>query len=133
LQAGSPAKDAGGALTIVAVADTGSGTSLVVSDAGYFQDGTYAPTGTIFADWIAVGTVGNIVSISSINYSTNTITLANSITRKDNDPVWLYKKSDGARVLYGTAPDAGAYEVIQASSPSDPSAPTNLRIITEVP
>jgi hypothetical protein len=126
LQSGSPAINAGGALTTVAVADTGSGTSLILSDASYFQDGTYAPSGTVQADWIAVGTVSNIVQISSINYSTNTITLANSISRNNNDPVWLYKKSDGARVLYGSAPDAGAYEFSQTGAPS---APKNRRFI----
>jgi hypothetical protein len=133
LQAGSPAKDAGGALTTVANADTGSGTSLVVSDAGYFQDGTFAPPGTVQADWIAVGTVSNTVQISSINFSTNIITLANSVSRSDGQSVWPYKKSDGARVLYGTAPDAGAYEVPQAYSPSAPLPPTILRIVLEVP
>lgn len=127
LQAGSPAINAGGALTTVATADTGSGTSLVLADARYFQDGTYAPAGTVSADWIAVGTVSNVVQISSINYSTNTITLANSISRNGNDPVWLFKKSDGVQVLYGSAPDAGAYEFQQTDGP--PSAPRNLRII----
>jgi len=128
LQSGSPAINTGGALTTVAVADTGSGTSLMVSDGRYFQDGTYAPSGTVQADWIAVGTVSNVVQISSINYSTNTITLANSISRNDNDPVWLYKKSDGALVLYGSAPDAGAYEFFQTEGEA-PLAPRNLRII----
>ena len=124
LQSGSPAIDQGGALTTVATADTGTGNSLVVEDARYFQDGSYGPPGTIDADWIAVGTLGNAVQISSI--SGNTIALANSITRNDNDPVWLYKKSDGVQVLYGSAPDAGAYEHGQAQAPS---APRNLRII----
>lgn len=126
LQSGSPAIDAGGPLTTVA--DTGSGTSLIVDDAGYFQDGTWGPSyADIEADWIAVGPLGNVVQISSINYSTNTITLASSITRNDGDPVWLYKKSDGTQVLYGSAPDAGAYEFSQMEVA--PSAPTNLRII----
>jgi hypothetical protein len=110
LQAASPAINAGGALTTIAAADTGSGTSLVVSDAGYFQDGTFAPSGTVQADWIAVGTSGNAVQISSIDYSTNTLILAAPLSRSVNDPVWLYKKSDGVRVLYDSAPDAGAYE-----------------------
>jgi hypothetical protein len=127
LQESSPVIDQGGALTTVAVADIGSGTSLVVSDAGYFQDGSYAPSGTVFADWIAVGTVSNVVQMSSINYSTNTITLANSISRNDNDPVWLYKKSDGVQVLHGSAPDPGAYEFPQTDEA--PSPPKNLRII----
>jgi hypothetical protein len=130
LQANSPAIDAGGALTTVAAADAGSGLSLVVSDARYFQDGTYAPPGTVQADWIAVGTVSNVAQISSIDYSTNTITLANAIKRNDGDAVWLYKKSDGVRVLYGAAPDAGAYEYPDTVAPATPSAPTNLRVVT---
>jgi len=65
-------------------------------------------------------------SIASINYSTNTITLANAISRSDGNSVWLYKKSDGVRVLYGSAPDAGAYEFLQTEEA--PSAPRNLRI-----
>ena len=63
LQSGSPAIDQGGALTTVATADTGTGNSLIVEDARYFQDGSYAPPGTIDADWIAVGTAGNLLSL----------------------------------------------------------------------
>lgn len=127
LQSGSPAINQGGALTTVATADTGTGTSLIVDDATYFQDGTWGLASEVDADYIAVGTVNNTVQISSINYSTNTITLASSITRNDGDAVWLYKKSDGTQVLYGSAPDAGAYEFSQMEVA--PSAPTNLRII----
>jgi len=126
LRSGSPAIDTGGALTPVAVADNGSGTSLIATDARYFQDGTFAPAGTVKPDWIAVGTISNVVQIISI--SGNTITLANSIARNDNDPIWLYKKSDGVQVLYGLAPDAGAYE-FPGGDTSAPAAPTNLRII----
>jgi hypothetical protein len=117
LQSGSPAIDYGGALTTVASADSGSGTTLRVTDAYYFQDGSYAPSGTVQADWIAVGTVGNVVKISSIDYATNTITLASSITRKAGDSIWLYRKSDGVQVLYGNAPDAGAYEYTGSAPP----------------
>jgi hypothetical protein len=124
LQSDSPAIDAGGALTTIAAADTGSGTLLEVTDARYFQDGTWAPSGTVDADWIAVGTVDNIVQISSI--SGNTITLSNLISRQDGDLVWLYKDSDGTIVLYGSAPDAGAYEFSETGTA--PSAPTNLII-----
>ena len=106
LQSGSPAINAGGPLTTVAAADTGSGTSLVLTDAGPFQPGWSGAS----ADQIAVGTVGNTATVSSIDYSTNTITLASGITRSDNDSVWLYKKSDGLTVLVGTAPDIGANE-----------------------
>lgn len=111
LRAGSGAIDNGAALTTVAVADTGSGSSLVVEDAQFFQDGTWGSSlSDIQPDWIAVGTVGNVVQIASIDYSTDTITLANGITRSDGQSVWLYKKSDGTRVLYGSAPDQGAFE-----------------------
>ena len=73
---------------------------------GYFSDGF----GIVDADHIAIGEVGTTVQISSINYSTNTITLAGGILRSENDPVWLYKDSDGTVVLYGSAPDMGAEE-----------------------
>jgi len=127
LQSSSAAENAAGALTTVASADTGSGTTLIVSDATYFQDGTYAPPGIVKADWIAVGTVGNVVQIASI--SGNTITLVSPNTRNDNDPIWLYKKSDGVQVLYGSAPDAGAYEFPAGADTSPPTAPMNLRIL----
>ncbi len=106
ISSGSPLVDAGGELTEVAQGDSGSGTTLIVDDARWFQPG-WAGTG---ADWIAVGTVDDIVQISSIDYDTNTIILANPINRIDGDPVWLYKDSSGRRVLYGSAPDIGAYE-----------------------
>ena len=61
-------------------------TTLVVADAMYFQDGTWgsdlARGVTFFPDWIAIGTVTNTVQISSINYATNTITLASPMTWK---------------------------------------------------
>jgi hypothetical protein len=62
------------------------------------------------ADWIAIGTVDNVVQIQSIDYSTNTITLAAPTTWADGAPIWLYKKSDGTQVLSGSAPDMGAHE-----------------------
>lgn len=123
LQAVSPAIDKGGALTTI-TSSTGSGTSITVSNASYFQDGTYGPPGVVQADWIAVGTVANAVQIASI--SGNTINLVNSINWTNGDSVWLYKKSDGVIVLYGTAPDAGAYEFTQGTTLSPP---TNLRIL----
>ena len=113
LQSGSDAIDGGIPLTTVANSDTGSGTSLIVNDAGYFQDGSWGPNNQIQADWIAVGTADNAVQIQSIDYDTGTITLANPILRSDGEPVWLYKDSTGKRVLYGSAPDFGAYEYHQ--------------------
>lgn len=129
----SPAIDAGGPLTTVAAADTGSGTSIVLTDAAFFQPGWAGTAG----DFIAVGTVGNTVQISSINYGTNTATLAGSIARNDGDSVWLYKDSDGTIVLKGSAPDIGAVEyqpaapVITTASPL-PSVTVNTAYSTTI-
>jgi MYXO-CTERM domain-containing protein len=107
LQASSPAKDTGGPLTAVAAGDSGSGTTLVVDDAHLFQPG-WAGTN---ADWIAVGSVDNVVQITAIDYASNSITLASAVARSAGDDVWLYKDSRGAVVLVGPAPDRGAFEV----------------------
>jgi parallel beta-helix repeat protein len=106
LQAGSPAIGAGTYLATVSGGDSGSGTSLVVNDASYFQDG-YGITG-VNGDCIAVTTVTNHVCVTAVNYQTNTLTLASSITRSAGDPVWLYSDSTGRIVLIGTAPNIGA-------------------------
>lgn len=91
--------------------------ALAVQDASYFQDGTWGSALaygiTMFPDWIAIGTVDNIVEISSIDYATNAITLATPATWADGAPVWLYSNSSGERVLYGTAPDLGAHGFVQ--------------------
>ncbi|MHC1725280.1 MAG: hypothetical protein AB9866_04580 [Syntrophobacteraceae bacterium] len=114
LQSGSGAIDGGTYLT-QANGSGSSSTTLVVADANYFQDGTRGSdltrmAGTMQADWIAIGTVTNVVQISSINYGINTITLASPMSWNDNAPIWLYRKSDGARVLLGASPDLGASE-----------------------
>jgi hypothetical protein len=72
------------------------------------------------ADWIRIG-ASTTVQIASIDYTTNTVTLASGASRSDSDPVYLYKKSDGDVVLHGALPDLGAFplEVIPG--------PTRLR------
>lgn len=115
LQGGSPAIDAGGPLTTVSSTDSGTGAELIVGNALLFQDGWAG----VDPDWIAVGNATNTVQISSIDYDTNTITLAGSVSRSEDDPVYLFKKSDGVQVLYGSAPDIGAYEFTE-----DVTAPT---------
>jgi hypothetical protein len=125
LQAQSRAIDGGRYLARAIGAGTSS-TTLIVDDASYFQDGTWAPSGTSNADWVAIGTVNNVVQIDSIDYATNKITLVSPMTWSYMANIWLYKKSDATRVLYGAAPDYGAYEYKgQASIAS----PTNLRIV----
>jgi hypothetical protein len=127
LQAGSPAIQAGGPLSVVANTDSGSGTSLAVTDAGFFQDGYGIPT--VQADWIRVGPTA-AVQIASIDYNTNTITLATPISRSPGDPVYLYKDSTGRQVLLGSAPDIGAYQFTGGGGgdPQAPSAPKGLRV-----
>jgi hypothetical protein len=116
LQANSPCINAGASLTLANGAGDNS-TTLVVDDAGWFQDGTWgsalARGVTHFPDWIAIGTVGNVVEIESINYDTNTITLASPMTWANDAPIWFYKNSSGERVLYGTAPEFGAHPVVR--------------------
>jgi len=109
LQPGSPAIDAGGPLTRVRSTDTGTGTALRVVDARFFQPGWAG----VLPDVIAVGTAGNTAKIVSIDYSSNTITLAAVISRKPGASVWLKSKSDGVNVLNGLAPDIGANEYAQ--------------------
>lgn len=122
LQSSSGAIDAGTYLT-QANGSGSSSTTLIVDDARYFQDGSWGSSlSNVDADWIAVGTVGNIVQISSINYATNTITLTSGISYNDGDSIWLVKDSRGNVVLRGSAPDMGAYE-------SRISPPKNLRIV----
>jgi hypothetical protein len=118
LAPGSPAIGAGTYLTTVAAGDTGSGATLVVNDSAYFQGG-YGIAG-VQDDWIRVGgsTSSPVAQISSINYTTNTITLASAITRSPGDPVYLYKNSSGVVVLNGANPDIGAYPYV--------SPPTSL-------
>jgi hypothetical protein len=105
LQSTSPAINAGGPLTL----STGIGsnsTSLSVLKAYPLQDGWAG----VIPDCIAVGTVTNVACISSINYTTNVITLATPLTWGAGASVWLYSKSDGVVVLNGSAPDIGAFE-----------------------
>jgi hypothetical protein len=129
LQSSSGAIDGGTYLTQANGAGTNS-TRLIVYDALYFQDGTWGSSlargVSLFPDWIAIGQVANVVQISSINYSTNTITLASPVTWSNNANIWLYKKSDGAQVLHGSAPDYGAYEY---DTGGGLNAPSGFRII----
>lgn len=106
LASGSPAIAAGTYLTTVAAGDSGSGTSLVVNDASYFQDGL-GLTG-VNPDCVSVTTVTNHICVTAVNYSTNTLTLASGTTRSAGDSVWLYSDSTGTQRLTGTAPNIGA-------------------------
>jgi len=126
LKSSSKAIDGGTYLTTATNSGSTSKT-LTAADAMYFQDGSWGSDlsrpaaglgGTMQADWIAIGAVTNIAQISSVSYGsvtvpTGTIDLARPMTWKKGDPIWLYKKSDGTRVLFGRAPDYGASEFTQ--------------------
>jgi hypothetical protein len=129
LQAGSPAIAAGTYLTTVAAGDSGSGPSLVVNNAAYFQDGYGLSNAysTVNGDCIAVGTASNHVCVTAVNYTTNTLTLASSISRSVGEGVYLYSKSDGVQVLTGSAADMGAYPYNGSSSSLAP--PSNLSAV----
>lgn len=127
LQSGSPALNAGTYLTSVSSSDSGTGTSLIVDDASYFQAGS--PLVGVQSDCIAVSTTTSHVCVTSINYSTNTLTLANSITRSPGNPVWLYSGSNGNQVLSGSAPNIGAPPSTSQSAGNgsgSPGAPVGL-------
>jgi hypothetical protein len=119
-------------LTTVASGDSGSGTSLVVSDASYFQDGygLSNANSTVNGDCVAVGTASNHVCVTAVDYTTNTLTLASSISRSAGEGVYLYSKSDGVQVLTGSAPDMGAYPYGGGGgSGNAPTPPTGLSAV----
>ncbi len=108
IQRESPARDAGGPLTTVRSNDSGNGATLFVGNVSMFQDGWAGAQ----KDWIAIGSVDNMVQISSINRNNNSIVLASPARRNPGDPVWLYKNSRGEQVLHGLTADIGAFEYI---------------------
>jgi hypothetical protein len=127
LQAHSPAIGAGGPLT-TAVGPGASSLSLAVANAGFFSDG-YGFTG-VQADWIRIG-ASTTVQISSVNYSTNVITLVTPANWSSGDFVYLYKISDGTTVLTGKNPDIGAYPYGTASGWQAPLPPTDLHVFAQ--
>lgn len=129
LQQSSPAIDGGIHLTQT-VGGGNNSTTLIVEDALYFQDGTWGcELANQQADWIAIGTTDNIAQIASINYDTNAIRLMSNKTWSAGAKIWLIRKSDGVQVLYGAAPDFGAYEYQGYPSSVRPLAPSGLRVV----
>jgi hypothetical protein len=111
--ANSPVKGAGAHLTTVASA-SGSGTTLKVADASYFTAGLGLMTG----DTIQVGT--QRATIKAVDYATNTLTLAASIS-------W----TQGANVdlpYSGTAPDMGLLPASTSAPVATLSAPSGLTV-----
>lgn len=97
LQSDSAMIDAGGWLTAI-TSGTGSGTSFVVDDASYFMDGW----DMIAGDEIQLEGKSTSVTVTDINYDTDTITVDESVS---------WSNGDGVALAYnGSAPDIGAYE-----------------------
>jgi len=88
----SPVKGAGASLTTVTSA-SGSGSTLTVADAYYFTAGL----GLVTGDTVQIGK--QLATIKAINYATNSLTLARSISWRQGDTVNL--------PFGGTAPDMG--------------------------
>lgn len=130
--------DQGTYLTTVHADDAGSGTTLILTDALYFQAGSAAATtpmgsslSSVAGDVILVG--ANIgaaleMTITDINYATNTVTISADVARSDGDKVWLKKKSDGVTVLNGSGPDIGAYETGASAFTVTPSTSTGCTV-----
>jgi len=135
LAPGSAAIGAGGSLT-TAVGSGTSSTTLKVADPYYFQDGWGFPNGTglgmVSPDWIRIGP-STTVQIASINYSADTLTLANPVSWNSNDPIYLYKNSSGTIVLTGANPNIGAFPSGSSGQPvsNTPLPPTNVRAIAQ--
>jgi len=131
LAAGSPAINAGSPLTYATNSGSTS-TSLTVADAWFFQDGWGFPNGTglgqVSPDWIRIG-ASTTVQISSINYSTNVITLASPVSWNSRDGIYLYKVSNGNVVLNGAKPDIGAFP--SGMSANAPNPPANLKAVVQ--
>lgn len=98
LEPTSPMIDAGRFLT--ATVGSGSGTTLVVDDAGYFYDGFGIAGET--GDEIQLQGSNETAHIVEINYANHTITLDRALN---------WNAGQGVALKYnGTAPDMGAFE-----------------------
>jgi hypothetical protein len=113
LQNGSQLIDKGAWLTTITSA-SGSGKTFTVSDSGYFCDGW----GIVEGDKIQLQGTSSPVTILSIDYANNSITVNQTISWQRNDGVSLPFK--------GNAPDIGALEYTGGTSRL--AAPAKLTI-----
>jgi hypothetical protein len=118
LTAGSPCIDSGTYLTTI-VSTSGSGASLTVADAGYFTDG-WGISG-VLGDEIQLSGTAQRARITTVNYTTNTLTIDKSLTWTQNQGVCLPYE--------GAAPDIGAFEYGSGNSvlPSVKSSRSSLK------
>ena len=111
----SPCKDQGTYLAVITSA-SGSGTTFTVDDAGYFMDGWGVPH--VQGDLIQLFGTTQRARCTVVDYTTNTITVDQSLTWVQNQGVCL--------PYVGSAPDIGAYEV-PSDDTTPPSAPAVVR------
>ena len=105
IREGSPMIDK--AVPLTETANSGSGRVVQVDDAGYFMDGF----GIVQGDRVQIGS-NPPVTITGIDYDSNTITLASPIT---------WNRGDGVSLPYnGSAPDIGAHETGEFVAPPNP-------------
>ncbi len=98
LQTNSPSKDEGAWLTTIESPD-GEGTSFNVFDANYFMDGW----GIIAGDRIQLEGQDVVASVTSVDYSTNTIVVDRKLE---------FVTGQGVALAYaGSAPEPGAFEI----------------------
>lgn len=111
LASGSACRDTAGPIAFTTDANTG--TAVSVDIAMPLKDGY---SGLFSPDRIVIG--GNApVSIVSVDYDTNTVTLAASRSWAVGDRINYYSVGD-IRVLYGTGPDIGANEYLVTDTPT---------------
>ncbi|MBL3527184.1 MAG: cadherin-like domain-containing protein, partial [gamma proteobacterium endosymbiont of Lamellibrachia anaximandri] len=101
---------------------SGSGTTLVVDDAGYFYDG-FGIDGEA-GDEIQLQGSSETARIVEINYASHTITLDHALS---------WNAGQGVALKYnGSAPDMGAFEHVGNTDP-DPQLPNHTPTITGEP
>ena len=103
LSSGSPCIDAGAFLTKTRQA--GSGTTILVEDAGYFIDGF----GIVEGDLIQLQGETETAKVTYIDYSSNSISIDRSLSWSSGQGVSL--------AFTGSAPDIGAYEYESSALP----------------
>jgi hypothetical protein len=136
LSSGSPAL-AGGVNDTTVRSGCGS-TSLVVADARFFSAG-FGPTSNLPS--YASVPPGDVIRVDSstyqltaINYTSNTLTTATSVSCSTGDPVSLYQTTDGTVVfpLNQAAPNVGAFgSTSSGAAPAAPNAPTGLSAVVK--
>ena len=123
--------DAGAYLTTV---QSGCGTrDITVGDARFFyaEAAEFPVWMNVYMDWVAIGPrLSHAIKrrINSVDDTNNQLKFKSEINCKKGDKVWLWKNSNGKRVIYGAAPDIGANEYLSLNENMGIPSPSNLKI-----